>query len=419
MLDVIEHVFSPEDNLYGIMERENIKMHNEHYNRKKVWLVSSLAFALGFLDAFLIYILSSYFSQLTGDNNVGVFYLIAYSGVLFSLFYLQPLIRMIGKARALYLCLGITVLASVFLTRMDVSWLAVGLVLIFIIATNITWVVLDILLEGFSKDRMSGRIRGLHLTIMNAGLLAAPFLSTLVLERFRYEGIFFILVLGYIFVFLVALVGFRNDNVVFQERLRLRQTLLKMIREKNLSRIYLVSFAMEFFYAMMIVYTPLYLRTLHYSWNEIGIIFTLMLIPFVLLQYPIGVLADKRLGEKELLAISIFIVFISTLALGFLGSQTLWIWGGALFLTRVGIAGVEVLRDSYFYKQIDENDMDVIAFFRTARPVANIFGALFSAILLIFFPLTSIFFMVALVLLFSFFIVLSLEDTQSERELAV
>jgi MFS family permease len=394
-------------------------MHHEHYNRKKVWLISFLAFVLGFLDAFLIYILSSYFSQLIGNDNVGIFYLIAYSVVLFSLFYLQPLIRIVGKARALYLCLGITVLASVFLTRMDVSWLAVGLVLLFIVATNVTWVVLDILLEGFSKDRMSGRIRGLHLTIMNAGLLAAPFLSTWVLERFRYEGIFFILVLGYIFVFLVALVGFRNDNVVFQTRLRLRQTLLKMIREKNLSRIYLISLAMEFFYAMMIVYMPLYLRSLHYSWNEIGIIFTLMLIPFVLLQYPIGVLADKRLGEKELLSASIFIVFISTFALGFLGSQTLWIWGGALFVTRVGIAGIEILRDSYFYKQIDENDMDVIAFFRTARPIANIFGALFSAVLLIFFPLTSIFFMVAAVLLFSFFIALSLEDTQSERELGV
>lgn len=394
-------------------------MHLEHYNRKKVWLVSFLAFVLGFLDAFLIYILSSYFSQLIGNDNVGIFYLIAYSGVLFSLFYLQPLIRAIGKARALYLCLGVTILASVFLTRMEVSWLAVGLVLLFIIATNVTWVVLDILLESFSKDRMSGRIRGLHLTIMNAGLLTAPFLSTLVLERFRYEGIFFILVLGYIFVFLVSLVGFRNDNVVFQERLRLRQTFLKMIREKNLSRIYFVSFALEFFYAMMIVYMPLYLRSLNFSWNEIGIIFTLMLIPFVLLQYPLGVFADKRLGEKELLATSILIVFVSTFAIGFLGLQTLWIWAIALFLTRVGIAGIEVLRDSYFYKQIDENDMDVIAFFRTARPIANIFGALFSAILLIFFPLTSVFFMVAFVLFLSFFIALSLEDTKSERELEV
>ncbi|MDP3957702.1 MAG: MFS transporter [bacterium] len=398
-----------------VKENKHI-MHNEHFNRKKVQLVMEVAFVLGFLDAFLIYILSSYFSRLIGSDNVGIFYLVAYSGVLASLFYLQPLIRIIGKARALYLFLGLTIFASVFLTRMDISWMAVGLVLLFIITTNVIWVVLDILLEGFSKDRLSGRIRGLHLTILNAGLLAAPFLSTLALERFGYEGIFFILVVGYIIVFLITLIGFRSDNVVFQQRLRLRQTLRKMLLDKNLSRIYFISFAMEFFYAMMIVYMPLYLLSIGFSWHTIGIIFTFMLIPFVILQYPLGILADRRFGEKELLFGSIFIVFVATSIIGFLDTQSLWIWGSVLFFSRVGIAGIEVLRDSYFYKQIDGDGMDVIAFFRTTRPLANIVGAVLSALIFIIFPLKSIFFMVALVLFASLFTAFRLEDTKSERE---
>lgn len=394
-------------------------MHKENFNKNKVRLVSFVSFLLGFLDAFLIYILSAYFSQVTGSDNVGVFYLIAYSGVLLSLFYLQPLIRTMGKARALYLGLGIAILASVLLARLPATWFSVGIALVFILASNLIWVTLDILLESFSEDKISGRIRGFYLTIMNAGLLAAPFLSTLTLERFRYEGVFFVLILGYILVFLIALIGFRGDNAVFQEKLRLRQTIAKMLVKKNLFRIYHISFAMEFFYAMMIVYTPLYLRSLDFSWNEIGLIFTVMLLPFVFLQYPLGILADKRLGEKEMLIGSIVIVILSTAALGFLGVQSLWVWGAALFLTRVGIAGIEVLRDSYFYKQIDGDHMDMIAFFRTARPAANILGALISAVLLLFFPLESIFFLVALVLLFSLFTAFSLEDTESEREVQV
>ncbi|MFZ2299976.1 MAG: MFS transporter, partial [Candidatus Moraniibacteriota bacterium] len=308
-------------------------MHNEHFNRNKVYLVSLVAFMLGFLDAFSIYILSSYFSQVTGSDNVGVFYLIAYGGVLLSLFYLQPLIRTIGKARALYLGLGITILASVFLTHLDVSWSAIAFVLIFMIALNVTWTTLDIFLESFSKDQLSGRIRGRYLTIVSAGFLVAPLLATSVLERSGYGGIFFILVLGYIAVFLVSLIGFRNDNGVFQEKIILRQTLRKMMREKNLLRIYHISFTLEFFYVMMIVYTPLYLRSLEFSWNEIGIIFTLMLVPFVILQYPIGILADKRLGEKELLIGSILIATVATGALGFFGVHDLWLWGAALSLT--------------------------------------------------------------------------------------
>ncbi|MEK9151648.1 MAG: MFS transporter [Patescibacteria group bacterium] len=392
-------------------------MHNEHFNRNKVHLVSLVAFMLGFLDAFSIYILSSYFATVIGSDNVGVFYLIAYSGVLLALFYLQPLIRIIGKARALYLFLGITILASVMLTRLDVSWSAIAIILIFMMALNVTLTTLDIFLESFSKDQLSGRIRGRYLTIVSVGFLVAPILATSVLERSGYGGIFFILVLGYIAAFLVALIGFRNDNGVFQEKILLRQTLRKMMREKNLLRIYHISFTLDFFYAMMVVYTPLYLRSLGYAWNEIGIIFTLMLVPFVILQYPVGILADKRLGEKELLIGSILIAAVTTGALGFLDTHNLWIWGGALFLTRIGIAGLSVLRDSYFYKQIDGDNMDVIAFFRTALPMANIFGALFAAILLVFFPLQSIFFAAAGMLFLSLFSAGTLEDTKSEREL--
>jgi MFS family permease len=394
-------------------------MHNEHFSKRKVQVVNSVAFILGFLDAFLIYILSSYFSQMTGNDNVGIFYLVAYSGVLLSLFYLQPLIRIIGKARALYLCLGITIFASALLTQISVSWLSVGIVLVFIVATNVMWVVLDILLESFSKDQMSGRIRGLHLTIMNAGLLGAPFLSILALEKFHYEGVFFILILGYIIVFLITLIGFRSDNRVVQEKMHLRETLHKVLREKNLSRIYFISFAMEFFYAMMIVFMPLYLLSIGFSWNDIGVIFTVMLIPFVILQYPLGILADRRYGEKELLFGSIFIVFVATSVIGFLDTQSLWIWGTVLFLTRVGVAGIEILRDSYFYKQIDGDGMDIIAFFRTARPLANIMGAVLSALIFVIFPLKSVFFMVALVLFIALFVAFRLEDTKSEREMVI
>lgn len=392
-------------------------MHQEHFSKNKVRLIGFLSFILGFLDAFLIYILSAYFSLATGSDNVGVFYFVAYSGLLISLFYLQPLIRHIGKARALYLMLGISILAGAFLTRIPITWLGIFIVLIFMIAKQLIWVVLDVLLESFSKDKISGRIRGFYLTVMNAGLLLAPFLSTMTLTRFHYEGVFFVLILGYMVVFLIALVGFRNDNAVFQGKIKLRQTFVKMARKKNLFHIYHISFAMDFFYAMMIVYTPLYLRSLDFSWNEIGIIFTIMLLPFVFLQYPIGVLADKRLGEKEMLVASIVITAVSTYALGFLGKQTLLVWAVALFMTRIGIAGIELLRDSYFYKQIDGDSVDTIAFFRTATPVANILGALFSAILLLFFPLKSIFFLTTLILFISLFSALALKDTQSEREI--
>ncbi len=391
-------------------------MHKEKLNYKKVHLISIISFLLGFVDAFWIYTLSTYFSEISGTDNVSIFYFTAFTGVLISLFYLQSLIRRIGRARMLYFSLGLTILLSVLLTRLPATWLSVLVVLLFIVANGTVWVSLDVLLEGFSSDGMAGRIRGLYLTIMNTGILVAPFLASKVLNHFRFEGIFFVISVGYMIVFLISLLGFRNDNVIPRESLKPWQTIRKMMREKNLLYIYCISFAMEFFYALMIVYTPIYLLNLGFSWDQIGIIFTIMLIPFVLLEYPLGIIADRHLGEKELLIVSIMIVIFSTSLLPFIGPHSLWIWASILFMTRVGIAGIEVLRDAYFYKQIDGDDSDVIAFFRTSRPVANIIGAGISAMALLFWPLQSVFFIIVVVMIFALVIALFLEDTESERE---
>jgi MFS family permease len=390
--------------------------HSENFNKGKVRLVSLISFFVGFLDAFFIYILSTYFSFISQSESVGIFYFIAFSGVLLSLFYLQSVVRLIGKARTLLFSLGVSIGAAALLAVASSVWVLIGAALLLVVATNVTCVALDILLESFSEDRVSGSIRGLYLTIMNAGLLAAPFLSLKTLEKFDYSGIFSVLVVGYTVVFIVALLGLRHHNKVFQEKLQWRTTMHKMLVNRNLLRIYHISFSMEFFYALMIVYTPIYLRLVGYAWSEIGILFTVMLIPFVLFQYPLGVLADRYFGEKELLFGSIVLAVLSTATLPFLGEASLVIWGIALFMTRIGIAGIEILRDSYFYKQIDSNDLDIIAFFRTARPLANIVAALISVVVLLLFPLQSVFFLVALMLLFSLFQAYTLQDTHSLRE---
>ena len=80
-------------------------------------------------------------------------------------------------------------------------------------------------------------------------------------------------------------------------------------------------------------------------------------------------------------------------------------------MTRVGAAGIEILRDAYFYKPIDGNDMDIIAFFRTTRPLANMTAAILSAGILLFLPLSSVFFVVAVMLFFSLWSAYLLSDT--------
>ncbi|NCO98465.1 MFS transporter, partial [bacterium] len=346
--------------------------HKENLDKTRLKLTSFVTFLVGFSQAVLIYVMSSYFKLATGTESVGIFYAVAYTIFLITLLNLHKLVRLWGKSNVFYFSLLAKILVLIFLIFNDPSKLSVLLLMLYMILGNIEWVAMDVIVESFSVDKLSGRIRGLYLTIINAGFLFGPFVAAYILGKMDFYGIFVFSLIFNCFVFVFALICFRNINHKFEQKLKVFDVIKKVVARKNILRIYYISFVLEFFYALMIIYMPIYLRDLGYSWENIGWIFTAMLMPFVLVQYPMGILADKKTGEKEFLIFSIIIMAISTIAIYFIGTGTVFIWVLVLFATRVGAALIEILRDSYFFKKIDATDVDVINFFRTSLPVAYI-----------------------------------------------
>ena len=88
-----------------------------------------------------------------------------------------------------------------------------------------------------------------------------------------------------------------------------------------------------------------------------------------------------------------------------------------LFITRIGAALLEVMRDSYFYKRIDCDDVDLIDFFRSSVAVAFIVSTAIASLLLIFFPVRSVFLLVALAVFSAILPAAMLQDNKCEREL--
>jgi MFS family permease len=400
------------------MPAENIGKHLEKPDEKKIKLIGIITLVLGFAQSLLIYILSSYFMLTSGVENVSFFYLVSFSVTLIVLLNVHKIVRLLGKNNVFLLAILSKIAVLTLLLFYPPAWLAISLLMLFIVLGNLEWATLDIILESFSTDRMSGRIRGKHLTIMNLGILLGPFVSTRILEVFSYEGIFLLLMILNMVIFILALIGLRKVSERFPYELSVKQVLSKVWKRKNVKRIYAISFAMEFFYALMVIYTPLYLLEKGMGWNEIGLIFTVMLLPFVILQYPMGVLADKKVGEKEFLIGSLALTGVFTFVLYFVTTNDFWTWAILLFLTRIGIALIEVLRDSYFYKRIDGRDVDLISFYRSANAVAYIVAMAISAVFLIFFPVKGIFLIVAVVLLLALIPAFQLEDNLCEAELA-
>ncbi len=390
--------------------------HDEKLDAGRIHLTSFVSFLMGFSQAVLVYVISSYFKLATGTENVGIFYAVSYIIFLVVLLNLHKVMRALGKANVFYFALLAKIIAIVFLIFSDPSAVGILLLMLYIILGHIEWVALDVIIESFSVDRMSGRIRGLHLTILNAGFLFGPFVSTYILGKIGFQGIFVFSLIFNAFVFIFALLSFRKVNHRFEQKLKIIDVLKKVAGRKNVMRIYYISFVLEFFYALMLIYTPLYLRDLGYSWESIGIMFTIMLIPFVVLQYPTGILADKKTGEKELLILSLFIMALATGAIYFVGAGSVVIWAAILFATRIGAALIEILRDSYFFKRIDGYDVDLIDFFRTTLPVAYIVAATLSSFILFLFPTKYIFILTAAVVLSALYPAIRLKDSQCEAE---
>lgn len=379
-------------------------------------MLHALSVLIGFTEALVIYMVSSYFKEFSGREAVGIFYVGAYVMFLLTLFNYHKLVKSFGKTRMFKAVLMAQLAITLVLIFSPFAWLKLLAMMLYLLCENLLLVNLDIVIEAFSTGHNSGRVRGSHLTILNFGFILGPILSTWLLATGGFSlifGIALILKIG-----LLAILWFGLGKVAnkFRERETVGQLIKKALANQDIRRIYYISFILDTFYALMIIYSPIYLRSLGISWADIGIIFTVMLVPFLFFEYPIGWLADKELGEKEMI-----IFFLSWMALSVafvyqLDKPDVLMWSLALLATRVGASAIQILRDSYFYKKIDKDDIDLIDFYRTSMPMAYIVSAGLSAVVLNFYGVREIFLLAAVLLMTALIPAWRLRDNLSERE---
>jgi MFS family permease len=139
-----------------------------------------------------------------------------------------------------------------------------------------------------------------------------------------------------------------------------------------------------------------------------------MLLPFIFIQIPTGRLADRRLGEKEMLSIGFIIMALSTIIMYFINSSSLIIWALILFGTRVGASVVEIMCDVYFFKKVDNCNANLISFYRMARPFAYITAPLIASIVLSFsgFGINYLFLVLGVMMFSGLVFSLSILDTK-------
>jgi len=106
------------------------------------------------------------------------------------------------------------------------------------------------------------------------------------------------------------------------DKLNLHSAFMVMWKNINVRGIFLISFLYKVYLSCLVIYIPIYLhQNIGLNWSVLGIIFSVMLIPFLLIELPAGILADKLWGEKEILTYGFFVA-ISSLLLFFFTTTT-------------------------------------------------------------------------------------------------
>jgi len=182
---------------------------------------------------------------------------------------------------------------------------------------------------------------------------------------------------------------------------------------KNLRGIFCIALILQLFYSTAVVYLPIYLyQNMGIGWESLGLMFSFMLLPFLIFEIPAGVIADKYIGEKEILFLGFFILALSLFLFFYLKTNAFWVWTAVLFLSRIGASLIEAMRETYFFKIVDAKDVGHINIFRTTAPLGYIIGPALAMVILAFLPLNYLFLIVCLIVFGGMGFVWSLKDTK-------
>ncbi len=384
-------------------------------NRKKnLLLLYLLGGILAVANALPAYIQSNFLGQILSVSWISIFFAGANFVTIFAILYFPRLIKKIGNLASTEIILAVFILSLLWMS-LAIHPAAIFVAFIILsVASNLIWINMDILVESFSKDSSTGVTRTIYLTAINLGWIIAPSLSSYLVDRGDYYWVYIAAAICLV-PFLVILIKKRRQ---LKDRKRVKSvpivdTVKKLWSNKNLRGIFFIGLLLHLFFSSAVVYIPLYLhQNLGFEWSVLGIMFSVMLIPFILFEIPAGWLADKYYGEKEILSIGIFIITTSLFLFFALTSVNPWLWGGLLFFSRVGAALVEAMRESYFFKLVSAKDVPLINFVRITTPLGYLLGTLLAILVVSFYPLEYLFLFVSLIMTTGFLFIYILKDSR-------
>ncbi|MCX6790148.1 MAG: MFS transporter [Candidatus Kaiserbacteria bacterium] len=344
-------------------------------------------FFFSMFTSLIIYILLPFLSSFMPEAYTGLVVALGGLVAVIGFPFLPGLVARYG-AQELALLFGIAEMIALFALAAAPGAIAGSFLIIIAVALQpfISYE-LDLLLEATTTEKeTAGRVRTIFLTAWNFGALAAPLLLGALLVNSNDYSKIFIAAAALLTPFVVLFAARSLPKGVTPKISHMQDTLVCMAHNRDLAAVTFAHFLLYLFYIWAPLYVPIYLHdVLSIPWSELGWMFSIMLIPYALLEYPAGWLADKYLGDKKLMYVGFIFAGLALASFSVLSaSSSLLLILVILICSRIGAALIESMTEGHFFRRVSAQDINSMSIFRGIWPLANIVGPIVGSFILFF-----------------------------------
>jgi MFS family permease len=379
----------------------------------------TLSFLFTLHIALSAYINSTFLTQIISEKYVGLLYTAASVLTLILLTKSANLLGTFGNKKFVLYLLLVNMLGLLGLILSSDPYV-IGLSFIALLSTNtLVLLCLDIFIEHFGSIESIGKTRGLYLTITNLAWMLSPLITAMLIAR---EGGYKAIYVVAFFTTLVTAIGLLMSVKKFKDKVYQKTPFLEtytfLKKNPHMLAITIINFILQFFFVWMVIYTPIYLiGHIGFVWDQIGVIFTIMLAPFVIFGLPIGILIDRyHVKKRALIYIGFIITIVSTALIAFLTTHSIAIWALVLFLTRMGAAIIETTSEIYFFTHVTEEETYLLGIFRDMVPISYIVAPLLATMVFAYLPFKYLYIVLSIILLSGFYYINHLKHTHGPEQ---
>ena len=388
-----------------------IRKHQGEFKVSKIGKIAVIGSMGGLASALIITIWAVYLKSFLSSNaQVGLVSTFLSLIAIISYFISIPLVEKSSKSKLYAFSLIIFGISYILFSITKNFWLFLSIAVITNIFYAIRLTSFGLIVKDKSQKNKLSRNEGLIYTFANSAWVIGPLIAGYLASNSG-ESIVFIIASVLIFLCLITfLTSGIKDN---KKQKNIDKNILKNIKDffSNKDRIitYIIGSGPSFWWALIYLFIPLYI--LEKGLNELWIGYFLFAIPIplIILEYKMSMVSEKY-GFRKLFKIGFLIAAVFSITSFFISNVYFVL--GLLILASIGLAMLEPTTESYFFKVSNkEEEQRFYGPYNTRVEVGSLLGKFIPSVIILFFPLNTVFLIFGIAMFLFFLISFKVKET--------